>query len=49
MIAQRISSIMSADHICVLEDGEIVGYGTHQELIESCDIYREISESQLEE
>ncbi len=49
MIAQRISSIMSSDHICVLEDGEIVGYGTHQELIESCDIYREISESQLEE
>lgn len=49
MIAQRISSIMSADHICVLEDGEIVGYGTHKELIENCDIYREISESQLEE
>lgn len=49
MIAQRISSIMSSDHICVLEDGEIVGYGNHQELIESCDIYREISESQLEE
>ncbi len=49
MIAQRISSIMSADYICVLEDGQIVGYGTHEELIKSCDIYREISESQLGE
>lgn len=48
MIAQRISSIMHADHICVLEDGEIAGYGTHEELIRSCDIYKEISESQLE-
>ncbi|MEG2018267.1 MAG: ABC transporter ATP-binding protein [Clostridium sp.] len=49
MIAQRISSIMQADHICVLEDGEIVGYGTHEELIESCDIYNEISKSQMGE
>lgn len=49
MIAQRISSIMQADHICVLEDGESVGYGTHEELIESCDIYNEISKSQMGE
>jgi len=49
MIAQRISSIMSADHICVLEDGQIAGYGTHEELIKSSDIYREISESQMGE
>lgn len=49
MIAQRISSIMQANHICVLEDGEIVGYGTHEELIESCDIYNEISKSQMGE
>lgn len=49
MIAQRISFIMQADHICVLEDGEIVGYGTHEELIESCDIYNEISKSQMGE
>lgn len=49
MIAQRISSILHADHICVLEDGEIVGYGTHEELLESCDIYNEISKSQMGE
>lgn len=49
MIAQRISSIMSADHICVLEDGCIVGYGTHEKLLESCDIYNEISKSQMGE
>ena len=47
MIAQRISSIMQADKICVLEDGNIVGYGTHEELIESCETYKEISKSQL--
>lgn len=47
MIAQRISSIMHADHICVLEDGCVVGYGTHEELIETCDIYNEISKSQM--
>lgn len=49
MIAQRISSIMKADHICVLEDGCIVGYGTHDELIKSCDIYNEIKKSQMGE
>lgn len=49
MIAQRISSIMSADAICVMEDGNIVGYGTHEELINSCDIYKEIAESQMSE
>lgn len=46
MIAQRISSVMHADHILVLEDGEMIGYGTHEELMESCDIYQEISRSQ---
>lgn len=49
MIAQRISSIMSANAICVLEDGAIVGYGTHEELMKNCDIYREIAESQMSE
>jgi len=49
MIAQRISSIFNADHICVLEDGYVVGYGTHEELIESCDIYKEINKSQMGE
>ena len=47
IIAQRISSIMNADHIMVLEDGECIGYGTHEELLENCETYREISISQL--
>lgn len=47
IIAQRISSIMHADHIMVLEDGKIAGYGTHGELLEHCDIYREIRDSQM--
>ncbi|MCI9185113.1 MAG: ABC transporter ATP-binding protein [Lachnospiraceae bacterium] len=46
VIAQRISSVMGACHILVLEDGKAVGYGTHRELMESCAIYREISQSQ---
>ena len=44
--AQRISSVMHADHILVLEDGEMLGYGTHEELMETCEVYREISRSQ---
>lgn len=47
IIAQRISSIMNADHIIVLEDGECIGYGTHEELLKDCETYREISISQL--
>ncbi|MBQ4051021.1 MAG: ABC transporter ATP-binding protein [Oscillospiraceae bacterium] len=47
IIAQRISSIMHADHILVLENGEAIGYGTHDELMESCESYREISRSQM--
>ena len=46
LIAQRISSVMHADHILVLEDGEMIGYGTHEELMKSCEVYREISRSQ---
>ena len=46
LIAQRISSVMHADHILVLEDGEMIGYGTHEELIKTCEVYREISRSQ---
>lgn len=42
IIAQRISSIMRADHILVLEDGNALGYGTHDLLLDSCDSYREI-------
>lgn len=49
LIAQRISSVMYANHILVLDDGKIAGYGTHSELMESCPIYREISYSQMGE
>ncbi len=47
IVAQRVSSVMSLDHILVLEDGEIIGYGNHDELINSCDVYKEISQSQM--
>ncbi len=47
IIAQRVSSIMHADHILVLEDGKMTGYGTHEELLENCEIYREIRDSQI--
>lgn len=46
LIAQRISSVMHADHILALEDGEMIGYGTHEELLMGCAVYREISRSQ---
>jgi ATP-binding cassette subfamily B multidrug efflux pump len=49
MVAQRISSIMHMEHILVLEDGETIGYGSHEELIRNCDIYKEIYESQMGE
>ena len=47
IIAQRVSSIMNADRILVLEDGKILGYGTHEQLLQSCESYREISMSQM--
>lgn len=47
MIAQRISSIMHMDHILVLEDGEMLGYGTHEELLNTCLEYQEIYQSQM--
>lgn len=47
IVAQRISSIYHADKIIVLEDGKMIGYGKHEELMENCDVYREISESQM--
>ncbi|MFD1992420.1 ABC transporter ATP-binding protein [Paenibacillus nicotianae] len=49
MIAQRVSTVMDADQIIVLEDGKIVGQGTHRELLESSEVYREIVSSQLSE
>ncbi|MCH5337890.1 MAG: ABC transporter ATP-binding protein [Acetatifactor sp.] len=47
IVAQRVSSIRNADHILVLEDGSPIGYGTHEELMESCELYREIAKSQM--
>lgn len=49
IVAQRISSIMNADKIIVLEQGEIVGMGTHNELLKNCEVYKEIASSQLGE
>ena len=49
IIAQRISSILHADHILVLEDGRELGYGSHEDLLKTCEIYREISRSQMGE
>lgn len=47
IVAQRVSSIRNADHILVLEDGESIGYGTHEELMKHCSVYSEISKSQM--
>lgn len=47
IVAQRISTIMSAEQIIVLDEGRIVGIGTHKELLQNCSVYREIAESQL--
>ncbi len=47
VVAQRISTILHADQILVLDDGEIVGKGTHQQLMESCEVYQQIAMSQL--
>lgn len=49
IVAQRINTIVDADQIIVLDDGKIVGTGTHNELLSSCDVYREIALSQLNE
>ena len=49
IVAQRVGTILTADQIIVLENGEIVGKGTHRELLHSCEVYREIAMSQLSE
>ena len=49
IVAQRVGTILTADQIIVLENGEIVGRGTHHELLRSCEVYREIALSQLSE
>ncbi len=47
IVAQRISTILHAEQILVLDDGKIVGKGTHEELLASCDVYQQIAKSQL--
>ena len=46
IVAQRISTILHADQIIVLDDGQIVGMGTHEELLKQCEVYQEIYYSQ---
>ena len=48
IIAQRVTSVMDADRILVLEDGKIAGLGTHDELMQSCEEYKEIYTLQTE-
>ena len=47
IVAQRISTILHADKIIVLDEGRMAGMGTHRELLETCEVYRQIAESQL--
>lgn len=47
LVAQRVSSIRHCDHILVLSDGNVIGYGTHQELMKSCEEYRSIAQTQM--
>ena len=49
IVAQRVSTILHADQILVLDDGKIVGKGTHEELLKTCDAYYQIAASQLSE
>jgi len=47
IVAQRIGTIIDADKIVVLDDGKVVGMGTHGELLKTCDVYKQIALSQL--
>lgn len=49
IVAQRVSTIMNAEQIIVLDDGKVVGKGTHKELLKNCDVYKQIASSQLSE
>ena len=49
IVAQRISTILHADQIIVLDEGNIVGKGTHEELLKTCPVYQQIAKSQLSE
>ena len=46
IVSQRIGTVMNADRIIVLDDGQVVGIGAHGDLIKTCEVYREIAESQ---
>lgn len=48
IVSQRISTIMDADEILVIDNGEIIDRGTHEELVESCEIYNDIVQTQIE-
>ena len=47
IVAQRVSSVQHADLILVLEEGRVIGAGRHEQLLETCEVYREISLSQM--
>ena len=49
LVSQRISTIMDADEIIVLDDGKIIDKGSHNDLINRCDVYSEIASSQMED
>jgi ATP-binding cassette subfamily B multidrug efflux pump len=49
IVAQRVSTVMTADRIIVMDEGQLVGMGNHRDLMGSCEVYREIVFSQLSE
>ena len=49
IVAQRVSTIMNADRIIVMDEGKVMGIGTHRELLKTCETYQEIVRSQLSE
>ena len=49
IVAQRVSTIIYADQILVMDDGRIVGKGTHRELMKNCEVYQQIARSQMSE
>lgn len=49
IVAQRISTILNAEQIIVLDEGRIAGIGTHKQLLQDCDVYKQIASSQLSE
>ena len=49
IVTQRVATVKNADQIIVLDEGQVVGKGTHQELMTSCETYQEIASSQLSE